>query len=581
MIQRHKIMNIMLLSMSTFPPSVKPLKAASQENEMVYSYFTQLEPGCKHLFCELAKEGKEFDKVIALCTPETLKTYSDKHIESGGEIIDISNISPYDFFKNRMISFIRNDPSSFKYEEELGLNTESFAKFTFEELYSEKDLGELFESVSVENNDLKIADAIKGVIEIINKMAKDVEPSINIYLNAQGGSRKNIQIINTVLNMLKTRKYKLVEVNVIDYNGDKIQDSFPILNVTDSYLMNDLAAAMNAFLQYGRGDMFADYYKRYKKERRLNAAPEGSVVSSINKISDAILLGNTDDFLKGIERLKESVKEYDLLKSDIKDSFFELIVNDIKNSYKELFDSSDIIDDLDVLTDWCLVRGLIQQILTILEAKTPFFIFKRGFIYGIKSEETARSLRKLKNTSEIPKYKFKEPIYLLVNTFCMRNCCDEERNNNGNLVWKAKIDFAKKPEETKKIINSEYKFDMANPGICTELYQQNYRKEQKYHKGYLKEPILVSIYSDWFSNNHEIYGDDPNGIENAKCIMRDFVRLYRTICDIRNNANHSNNDIKAETIRKRIGELNAVLKTIKRQTRPGVNYSFYNNDQFN
>lgn len=577
-------MNIMLLAMSTFPRNVVPLQAASQENETVYSYFTQLEPGCKHLFCKLAEEGKKFDKVIALCTPETLNKYAGKYIEFGGEktkkTIDISSLSPYAFFEDRMLSFIRNDSSSFKYEEELGVNIENFAKFTFEEFYSEEDLSLLFESVSVENNDLKIADAIKDVIAKINEMTKDVDSSIDLYLNAQGGSRTNIQIINTVLNMLKTRKYKLMEVNVINFNGDKVQDSFPILNVTDSYLMNDLAAAMNAFLQYGRGDMFADYYERYKSERGLKTAPEDGVVKSINKISDAILLCNTDDFLKGIEQLKKSVKEYDLLENDIKDPFFELIVNDIKNSYKELFNSSDIIDDLDVLVDWCMERGLIQQILTILEAKTPFFVFKRGFIYGKESEETNQAFNELKKNGNIPKYKFDNRIYLLVNTFCMLNC-DNEKNSNGNKVWKAKIDFVKKQEKTESMIASEYKFDMANPGICTNKYSTNLRKKNRGEKNCSITPIFVPIYSDWFSNNSEIYRDDPSGIENAKCIMRDFVRLYRTICVIRNNANHSNNEIKIETIIKRIRDLNDVLKTIKRQTLSGVNYSFYNTDQFN
>ncbi|MBR6396907.1 MAG: TM1812 family CRISPR-associated protein, partial [Lachnospiraceae bacterium] len=390
-------MNVMLLAMSTFPHDVVPLQAASQENGNVYSYFTQLEPGCKHLICKLADQRKKFDKVIVLCTPETLKEYKGKCIEnSGGKTIDISTLTPYVFFEERMLSFIRNDLSAFRYEKELGIDIEPFAKFTFDGLYSEDELRSLFEIVPVINDDFKIAEGIKNVISKIPPLSGNDGSDIDLYLNAQGGSRTIIQIINTVLNMLKSRRYSLSEVNVIDFNGDKTSAGYPILNVTGSYLMNDLAAAMNAFLQYGRGDMFVDYYERYKKERGLSAAPEDSVVSSINGISDAILICNTEDFLKGIEQLKESVKEYDLLETEKKDPFFELIVNDIKNSYKELFDSSDIIDDLDVLVDWCLERGFIQQILTILEAKTPYFVFRRGFIYGKKCKKTEKALAELK-----------------------------------------------------------------------------------------------------------------------------------------------------------------------------------------
>ena len=152
--------------------------------------------------------------------------------------------------------------------------------------------------------------------------------------------------------------------------------------------------------------------------------------------------------------------------------------------------------------------------------------------------------------------------------------CDNEKNNNGNKVWKAKIDFVKIPDKTKSIIASEYKFDMANMSICTNSYKRNQ------NKGYLQTPVFVSMYSDWFSKNADIYGEDLSGIENAKDIMRDFVRLYRTVCDIRNNANHSNNGIKAETITKKLKELNDVLKTIKQQSLSGTNYSFYTDEKF-
>ena len=91
----------------------------------------------------------------------------------------------------------------------------------------------------------------------------------------------------------------------------------------------------------------------------------------------------------------------------------------------------------------------------------------------------------------------------------------------------------------------------------------------------------ISLYSDWFSRNAEIYGEEPSGIDKAKALMRDFVRLYRTICSIRNDANHSNNDIIIDSIKMKINELNIVLKTIKSQTPSGADHGFYITDQFN
>ena len=331
-------MNVILLAMSTFPTLMKHCIALYGKDGESYSYFSQLEPGCKHFIYELGNKGIAFDKIIVLCTEETLTAPKDTIGNDGkpktqilkyeDKTFDISQKSPYDFFKERMISYIKNDAAAFEAEEILSADTAGITRFVHSELYSDPE--SLFIPVRVEKNEVEITSSIKEIIHLFDTFPRKENEKIFLYLNAQGGARKNVQIVNTVLNMLQSRKYSLSEVNVIEYNDDRNSSRHRMLDVTGSYLKNDLAAAMNAFLQYGRGDMFADYYDRYKKERGLNTAPEDSVVSSINKISDAILLCNIDDFLKGIEQLKESVKEYDLSKSDIKDPFFELIVNDIR-----------------------------------------------------------------------------------------------------------------------------------------------------------------------------------------------------------------------------------------------------------
>lgn len=122
--------------------------------------------------------------------------------------------------------------------------------------------------------------------------------------------------------------------------------------------------------------------------------------------------------------------------------------------------------------------------------------------------------------------------------------------------------------KTKKIINSEYYFSFAK------------RSNNNINKGTsLPTNISIKVYCDWFSKNTTIYKNNLNGIKTAKKLFRDFVRSYRTICYLRNNANHSSGTIDIQKINKCIEELNQILKKIKDQSLPTASYDFYSYDE--
>ena len=548
-------MNIMLLAMSTFPPKMKHCIASYGDGRGEYSYFSQLEPGCKHFIKKLGSEGNKFDKIITLCTLETLtapNTIKDtgrfdktQFLECYNNKINISEISPYEFFKQRIKGFIKNDESTFAYETELGVDVSDFVRFTESQLYT--DLEDLFIDVLIEKNEIEITSSIKAVIDIIDKTAGSKKRAINLYLNAQGGARKNIQIVNTVLNMLQSRKYNLAEVSVIEFNNDRNATNYKMLDATSLYLKNDLATAMNAFLQYGRADMFNDYYKRYKADRHISNAPEDIIVDAINNISNTILLCDIDGFINGISELRDSITQYDSLPQNTKDPFFALIENDIKQSYKELFNSQDIISDLDVLVKWCLDKKHLQQALTILEAKTPFFVFKYGFIYGKKDNETKQALKSLRESKVIADYKFREPVYFLINTFCFNMT---KRQNNLKKPYCVKKTFEPNSEETQALINESFMLE------CGKHIKQNNNDDPS--------GILIRFYSDWFSHHEQIYGSDSNSLVKASAELKTFVVCYRNICEFRNNTNHSNTKLDYDMLLAKVNGLNNCLISIKR-----------------
>jgi len=527
-------MNILLLAMSTYPNTVERLIATYGRKRNPYSYYSQLEPSCKHFIKKLGAEKKRFDKIITLCTDESIAApVGKKYIKDTD--IDISGMSPYEFFRRRVSGYIKNDETAFAYEKESGCFDEYCIPFEHPELYPDAD--DLFETAHIDRNEIEITGTITKVLEIINGLTENKDEEINVYLNAQGGRRNNIQIVNTVLNMLQSRKYTLAEVSIIEYDNDGSEKK-KMLDVTSSYLINDMATAMNAFLQYGRADMFVDYYTRYKEIHNRKKTAEDQVVSRINEISNAILLCNTDGFIRGINDLKKAIEKYDSLTPGKKDPFFVLIENDIKKSYKELFDSTDIIADLDVLIKWCLEKNLLQQALTILEAKTPFFVFDYGFLYSKKNDETREALKKLRypnGRKTSLDYKFKLPKYFLINAFC-RMITEDNR---------PRLNLSRESTMTRELCNGSYRANLTK------------------HPNNSDRAVFVRIYSDWFSKNKQIFREVPDGIDKAGELMKRFICEYQKICGRRNNANHSNSSINFDTLKKQLLDFVNLLTEIK------------------
>lgn len=90
----------------------------------------------------------------------------------------------------------------------------------------------------------------------------------------------------------------------------------------------------------------------------------------------------------------------------------------------------------------------------------------------------------------------------------------------------------------------------------------------------------MRIFSDWFSENPLVYNNDPDGLSKAENDMVRFVTNYRTICELRNNTNHSDQRIGFDELMSKAKGLCADLIRIKELSAnlPASDRSFFIND---
>ena len=497
-------MNVLLLTMSTINPKNVRLLSAYKENEGhkdSYLYLSQLEPGSKYFFSKLASQNKKFDKVVVLCTDETNKAISFNLPLTGLEnrTIPYSDISSYDLYKKRVTGYILgNDENDTLFEEVYGIKQ---TQFPVPHLYSSDELDVLFHCVQISFSTSAFAENIKNIIE---EISGGPDEKTDLYLDAQGGARTAVLIINTVLNMLSST-VTLKEVCTVGYQHGRMEN--PLIEETESYLITGLASALNSFLEYGRGDMFCKDYKNYKirKDSRTNNS-EKYISENIQDISDSLMMCNMDLFSQNIEKLKKNIKNYkNKVNSEdgiFRNAFFTLAIHEIERAYGVLLtgDASDLIEQV----RWCLDKKYYQQALTLLESHTPEFLMKCGFLYYDNDENT---LDAFASVYELPYDLKNDTCHFIIKNY-LHNRLNKD-NVNGSIFSPEICRSAEKLEDMK---NGRYMF-----------------LPDRYFT------IPVCLRSVLLENK-----DSDNFID----LINEFNDQYSVICKIRNNTNHANKNTK-------------------------------------
>lgn len=369
--------NVMLLTMSTLNkvPHVSYYKGDYIDKTTVYfEGISQLEADTKYVLRMLKKDGEKIDRMIVVCTPETVKLPKEKDKNgqySGAYNINIqknegeekkvlygkeSPMSAFVFFNKRINDFIKGN------EEEWSCSPNSYGPI---------DNGNLgydvppIECVELGKN--------KEIFDIVPKLCekicgKNSMEKINLFVDMQGGRRSYVSVISDVLSLLKMRGLTNVRYFANDFEYG--QEIHPIREVTKENLVADLIAAFDVFRDSGRADDLKLYYEKYKNVAGIGEAEE-EVIGAIGELSDAIMLCAVNRMMRAVKILKKKIESYEDKNSN-KDPLFEELIQDIKKDYEGIF-SSDA--DLFQTIRWCLKKKMYQQAITLLESKFPEKLF--------------------------------------------------------------------------------------------------------------------------------------------------------------------------------------------------------------
>ena len=439
-------MNILLLSMSKLSVREGIIEESkckwTDENntEHEIEYYSQLEPITRMLI----EAGEIPDEVIMLCTRESVEQVPFM-LKDEEKIM-----SPCEFYQERINLQLKN-------EKEIHYIT-------------------MPQRRTLNSTDLESKrQAIAEIAEYVLKKKKEAG-DLNLWIDTQGGLRDISLLMNAVFSLLKTSDVVPKGIYSINFEGGK--GTIQKQNVT--YQIFDFVSGMNEFIEYGRADQLLTYYKSIKEE-----IPP--VVQTMNDLSEAIMLCNTDEFDRQLIELRKQIR-----KADKSDPLFSVFIEQIKNDYKKILDEN--ATSLDIV-EWLVSKKLYQQTLTYIESKVP-------------AEWEEKYIIHFESNKEIP-----EEVFPKYNT----NPCPNELNYYiGMLLDVSKLD---KAESKIRLISS-----------VNEILKMRWMQIEKGSDATFDYPKKGSPYVITVSTN-----------ANNKKLLSKQILMYRIVKDERNKWNHMMN----------------------------------------
>lgn len=215
-----------------------------------------------------------------------------------------------------------------------------------------------------------------ALLHSIKKLWNNNDEEINIYVGVHNANASDSSFSMSLLNMFKELgKINVKKVYSVQHNDDGF--GFSILDDTDLYLCTNLINGLLAFVNTGKVDRIMECMEQlgYRDDFRRN------IIYAMRNIDASISLCDIDEMVKGIESLRNLLKQYQDDDSFVH-SLFDTV---IKRGYGSLIES-DTIDILELIK-WAYSKKLYQQTLTIIESKIPEDLFNRGLYYFCNSEE--------------------------------------------------------------------------------------------------------------------------------------------------------------------------------------------------
>ena len=210
--------------------------------------------------------------------------------------------------------------------------------------------------------------AIYEAFSYLAELSKDA--FIHLYIDTHGGFRGVQLLLSAISSLLDVDRFQITPYAVQYDPGNMINTIVPDKTVQ----IFDFASGIQEFTTHGTVKTLLKY---------LSIEENGELINPIQEISDGITWCNIDNFTDGLAHLRNYYKKRKTIDND----YLRLFEARIKEDYGSLLDAP-VPDAIDI-ANWCMKKGLYQQALTVIEAKTADSFISHNII---KLTETGKSL---------------------------------------------------------------------------------------------------------------------------------------------------------------------------------------------
>ena len=223
---------------------------------------------------------------------------------------------------------------------------------------------------------------VDNILKVVDAIAKEHD-KVDIYIALNNDDMTDNFVMFSVLDILDTLYGDNIEVKkVFTTTSAHYRLAGMVRDDTEGYGITELVAAARTFLRYGKVDMIVDYWeKNASKNEQIE-----KMIYAMKRIDIGLSLCTIKEIEKGISILRDLFANgFDLEGSDNCSRLFMLISEGIKTDYGSLL-TSDEIEFLD-LVKWAYERDFFQQCLTLIEARAPGDMVRKGIFYYCGSED--------------------------------------------------------------------------------------------------------------------------------------------------------------------------------------------------
>lgn len=330
--------NVLLLALSTFGSFLKSTQYSCETagiTDQVDGYY-QLEPVPKMLAKLLADSKEYLDKIVMLCTKETLNIATVKTPE--GKVL---TISPVEYFQRSVRSYLNP--------------------------YSKDEDCFITINVSLDSP----YDGIQRVIEALRNINTP-----KLYLDTHGGIRGIQRIMEATVSLLKIEHINVEAAYAVEFGANP-----RIISETENMKIFDFVAGVNEFITCGRADTLKEYSNASCQEG--SNSQEKELISAIQIVSNGIQWCCIPEFERGLSKLQIFFKDNNSsLNTSDQFSYLDIYKKDIERDYQKLVKKHNVADEI----NWCRKKGFYQQALTLIESKISTLLIDEWKILSINSK---------------------------------------------------------------------------------------------------------------------------------------------------------------------------------------------------